>query len=221
MRQLMLPLKSPTTYTHQSYYTSRCNQDAYEWVKAYPTWKAMQHTTGLCIEGAEQCGKSHLCTIAHKLYPSSHFLNGKDDLSKLHPFDLAQPLIIIDNADKANEEWLFHLFNHARSTKRHLLLSMHSPYQQWCQLPDLHSRLSTMLHTILFPPDDEAMQNILQKQFTDIGIIVTDQLIQYLSTHIDRTYSAINFWVKHLNQKSIELKKPVSVNLARQLLSLT
>lgn len=214
MKQLALTFSNMPDYRADSYVVSACNADAYQWLKAWPAWS---NTIGALIIGEPFSGKTHLCHTFLERFPHARMLNGRAH-TYCHPFDLAESLFIIDDADKAPPEWLFHLFNHVRAKNGHIMLTMARSYHDWCQLPDLTSRLSTLATFTLSLPDDDMVLTLLKKNLNDCGVFTNEAVLVYLAQRIDRSYAMLNDCVRVLERLSAEQKRNITIAFVRGIL---
>lgn len=214
MKQRAFSFPNTTLHTRESYVVSTCNADAYQWLEAWPDWPS---TIGALILGEPHSGKTHLCQTFKEKNPHARFLNGQVCAAN-HPFEFKESLFVFDDADYAPEPWLFHFFNHAKEKGAQFVITMTRPYQDWCTLPDLSSRLTTLSTFTLNLPDDAMVQTLLKKNLIDCGVFVDDQVLTYLGQHIDRSYAAIDHWVQLLERLSAEQKRNITVSFVRGIL---
>ncbi|MBI1953998.1 MAG: hypothetical protein HYS39_00150 [Proteobacteria bacterium] len=89
--QQPLPLKNKEDYSEKSFYVHPSNQEAYLWIKSWPSWPAP-----FClIYGEEGCGKTHLAHLWQSLSNAVFF-----DLYSSPPFQ--EHFYILENL----EQWL-------------------------------------------------------------------------------------------------------------------
>lgn len=137
---------------------------------------------------------------------------------------LAGASVLIDDADQlagaAGEEALFHLHNHLQATRGQLLLTGRAPARDWgLALPDLLSRLVAASHVALAPPDDALLAAVLVKLFNDRQIQVSPQLIDFLLARIERSLAQARAVVAALDARALAAKRPVSRQLAAEILA--
>ena len=117
------------------------NREALAWIDRWPDWPA----PALALGGPPGCGKTHLLRIwaarAGAALMEGGDLEGKS-VADLSEMIAASPTIAIDDAQRAPERALFHLYNLAREHHGHLLLVAEALPAHWrIALPDLASRL--------------------------------------------------------------------------------
>lgn len=179
----------------------------------------------LVLSGPKGAGKTHLAHIwaarAKAQWVTPKALAG-DLPALLHRAPGAA--VAIDDADRlartAGEEALFHLHNHLQASGGSLLLTAASPVRDWgLALPDLTSRLSAAAHVTLSAPDDALLAAVLVKLFNDRQIRVQPALIDYLLARMERSLAQANALVARLDARSMVLGRPVSRQLAHEILS--
>ena len=119
-RQLRLELKQPPSYRREDFVISGTNAEAVRALDAWPNW----HGGVLALTGPEGSGKTHLArawmlqTGAVELSPDKHVgdLNGLRGRSML-----------LETAESAESETLFHLINMAAHDGGGLLLTSRAP----------------------------------------------------------------------------------------------
>ena len=193
-----------------------CNADAYRWLEAWPAWPL--DTMGALILGEPHSGKTHLCHTFVEKNRQARFLNGQVCAAN-HPFELKESLFVLDDADRAPAPWLFHFFNHAKERGAQFVMTMSQPYQNWCTLPDLSSRLATLSTFTLSLPDDALVLALLKKNLVECGVFVDEQVLMYLGQHIDRSYAMVDHWVRLLERLSAEQKRNITIAFIRGILN--
>lgn len=188
----------------------------YQWLEAWPNWPL--EAIGALILGEPHSGKTHLCQSFIEKNNHARFLNGQVCAAN-HPFEFKESLFVLDDADYAPEPWLFHFFNHAKEKGAQFIITMSKHHQDWCTLPDLSSRLTTLPTFTLNLPDDAMVHALLKKNLIDHGVFVDDQVLTYLGKHIDRSYAAINQWVQLLDRLSAEQKRNITIAFVREILN--
>lgn len=133
--------------------------------------------------------------------------------------------IVIDDAQAlartAGEEALFHLVNHLRG-RGQLLLTARQPVRDWgLALPDLVSRLTAAAHPALAEPDQALLAAVLVKLFADRQLRVEPALIDYLLDRMERSLGAARRLVARLDQVSLQRRRRITRDLAREVLAQT
>lgn len=207
--QLRLPLK--TDAPSAPFLRSECNQSAAFILDRWPdnTGRVM----ALC--GPAGCGKSHLARLWAERVGALPLIGS--EAAQADPLELEGRPVLLDIAQDADDETLFHLINLAQTDGGALLLvSRPSPRRWTVQLPDLRSRLDALRVTAMDEPDDVVLAAILRARFAERSITPGEDVIDYLVRRIDRSAAAAAQVVDRLDA----LHKPVTRPLARQVLDL-
>ena len=209
--QLRLPLQSDVPMGASSFVRSSSNEDAVRVLERWPD--AAGQVMAIC--GPAGCGKSHLAAIwAERV--GAVALNGAE-AAHHDPLELEGRPVLLDIAQDADDETLFHLINLAQADGGALLLvSRPSPRHWKVKVPDLRSRLDSIRVTAMEEPDDVVLAAILRARFAERSITPTDELIDYLVRRIDRSAAAVEDVVTRLDEQH----RPVTRALARQVLGM-
>jgi chromosomal replication initiation ATPase DnaA len=143
----------------------------------------------LILLGPSGSGKTHLGHI-FAAQTEGLFLTAEEtnhlDLTALQPV-----AYVVDDAERASEEALFHLFNHVQKAGQQLVLLTENQPVAWnVELPDLSSRLNAMRIITLPEPDENLLVAILNKLFAQRAISPSPDLIDYIVRRMDRSVSA-------------------------------
>ena len=178
--------------------------------------KAMEDTSSwanniLAVIGPKGCGKTHLGHIWSDKH-NAISLDGRDGFVPRRNY--RNQSLWIDNASKADEYTLFTLINLTITGElTALLLSDQNMPSAWdVQLPDLHSRLKNVQIARLQEPDEDLLRAIITKLFMDRGLKVSENLIEYLIVHADRSVDSLRTLIRNLDKQAAAEK----VNVTRQ-----
>lgn len=207
--QMKLPLQRAVPAGAAQFVRSGCNAEA---VKALERWPDDAGRV-MAICGPAGCGKSHLAAIwAERV--GAVALHGSE-AALADPLELEHRPVLLDIAQDADDETLFHLINLAQAEGGALLLvSRPSPRAWKVELPDLRSRLDAMRVVAMEEPDDNVLAAILRARFAERSIAPADEVIDYLVHRIDRSAAAASAVVERLDAEH----RPVTRALARQVL---
>lgn len=207
--QLKLPLQRVVPTGAAGFVRSDCNAEAARVLDLWPD--AAGQVMAIC--GPAGCGKSHLAAIWAERVGAVPLNGGEAALAD--PLELEHRPVLLDIAQDADDETLFHLINLAQAEGGALLLvSRPSPRQWSVQVPDLRSRLDALRVVAMEPPDDMVLAAILRTRFLEHSIAPGDGVIDYLVRRIDRSAAAAADIVTRLDAEH----RPVTRVLARQVL---
>jgi len=208
-RQLRLKLSRPSSYARTDFVLSDTNREAIAALDAWPGW----HGACLALVGPEGSGKTHLaCGWAERAGALTLGL-GVGDLAGAH----GRP-VLVEDADRADPETLFHLINMAPAGGGLLLTSRRHPRTWPTELPDLRSRLNALNVAVIGEPDDVVLEGVLRKFFRERNIRPADDVYPYLMRRIERSVRMAREIVARLDEAADAEQREITRNLARQIL---
>lgn len=187
-----LPLAWPVDHRPERLAITAANQSAAAWLATPGLWPVPV----TLLVGPHGSGKSHLAGW----FAARHHAR------------------IIESAEAADGECLFHAWNAATRDHPLLLTSRLLPRDWGHGLPDLASRLAATPLVRLGEPDDELLAAVLAKLFAERGIKVGDDLLRWLLLRIERSLSAAQAVVAALDAASLARRRAVTIPLAREVI---
>lgn len=205
--QLRLPLERHGA--SEAFVVSASNEAAVRLLERWPDGAG----SVLALHGPAGSGKSRLAEIwAERI--GAIALHGAE-AGLIDPQEIEGRPLLLDRAQDADDESLFHLINLAVSTGAPLLLASRRAPRGWATaLPDLRSRLDAMRTVGLEAPDDAVLAAILRTRFAERSIAPTPEVINYLVRRLDRSAEAAASVVERLDARH----RPVTRVLAREVL---
>jgi DnaA regulatory inactivator Hda len=220
--QLPLDLGHRPALGQADFVVAAGNRDAVAWLDRWPDWPA----SALVIHGPAGCGKSHLVAVWRARSEARALAVDRLEREAITPLIEARGHLVLDNADDAlaaggepAETALFHLYNAVKARGDTLLLAARIPPARWrLALPDLASRLSALPAIAVAQPDDALMAAVLAKLFADRQLAVDRRVIDYLATHMERSFASARRLVDILDREALARRRPVTRPLAAELL---
>ncbi len=125
----------------------------------------------------------------------------------------------VDDAETQSAEDLFHIWNRAASENKPLLLLSQKLPSEWdIAIPDIKSRIASAQLWHIGPPDEEMLIGLLHKHAHDQGLHIADDVVHYLARRMERSYQEAQFMIEEAGHLSSELRKPINLAMAKQLL---
>ena len=215
--QFTFDLSHETAFGRSDFLASDSNAVALGWIDRWPEWPC----PALALYGPAGCGKTHLVHL-WRARTSSVIVPG-ETLSEELAARLASEQryrVAIDDADRASERALLHLFKLCLENRGNVLLAARLPPASWTvALPDLGSRLRAVLAVGIEPPDDALLGAALVKQFSDRQLHVPRDVIGYLIKHMERSFAAAADTTARLDSASLSESRAITVPLARRILA--
>lgn len=183
------------------------------------------------LYGGEGSGKSHLlnamCVATRERDERAFYLAlkrlPKDAMASLQGLEKLD-LVCVDDlhviaGDRAWEEALFHCFNRIREANGRLLVSSRERLSALeLVLPDLKSRLAWGLRLQLLPLQDKDKLEVINLHCIALGLVLPEDVQQYLLKHHDRSMAALVHTVERLQQAALTHKRRITIPLAREVL---
>ncbi|MDB2414595.1 DnaA/Hda family protein [Rickettsiales bacterium] len=207
------------SFSEHDFIVSSCNEDAFNFINSWPNWQ----TNAALIYGDKASGKTHLANIWQGKN-SAKFVNlaDIDNLEAIGLITESNDCIILEDIDKANNEIaLFHLMNHAKEQGCSVLFtaSCH-PSMMNIRLPDLRSRLHAINCIKLDIPDEFMMKILLTKGFINKQIKISEDVVDFIVTRMERSFVQIKEVVEKIDQSSLEEKRNITIPFIRSIFNI-
>lgn len=214
-RQLAFALNYPENYAREDFLSGPPNAAALALIDSWPDWPDRV----VALIGPEGSGKTHLASIWAS--EAGARVIGARSLSHIDlPAALATGALVVEDltAEDLDERALFHLLNLAREEGATLLLTgRHPPAGITASIRDLVSRLRALPVVTVFPPDDTLLRALIVKLAADRQLLVDEALVNYLATHIERSFAAARAAVRRLDEEAMRQKRAPTRALAAEL----
>jgi len=217
MIQLTLDLPRRTAFDRSDFLISDSNIAAVEWIDRWPDWPSV----ALVLHGPSGCGKTHLAHLWRER-ASAVIIAGETMTEARLPHLLAAGphRVAVDDADRAPERALLHLYNSCVEQRGGVLITARRPPGSWkVVLGDLRSRLRAVPVVGIDAPDDALLGAVLVKYFADHQLRVAPDVIVYLIRRIERSLDAAEKIVARLDAAALSKGGPVTIPLARKVLA--
>lgn len=217
MTQLVFDFPNSETFGRADFVASEANAGALAWIERWPEWPFPV----LVMHGPEGAGKTHLahlwCERAAALFVAGVSL---DETCLAKTIECRASRIVVDDADRAGEAMLLHLFNACLETAGSLLLTARQAPGLWpITLADLRSRLRASHAVGIGPPDDGLLGAVLVKHFADRQLRVGAEVIAYLVCHMERSLAAARAVAASLDREALDGNGAVTLRLAHRVLN--
>jgi len=210
-QQLLEIRENHPDYSADNFYVSPSNIDAFSWVKNWPDWPS----SCLFISGPAFSGKTHLTEIWKEKTGAILLDREKLDYRKID----GKSCYIIDNIITTDEEQLFHILNKIKETNSWLLLTSDLPFAQMnLKLADLKSRLAAALNVSILNPDDELLEKILIKHFSDRQLRIEKDVMKFLVPRLERSFLAVRNFTEKVDMISLVEKRNITVPFVSKIL---
>jgi chromosomal replication initiation ATPase DnaA len=215
-RQLALALEHSESFARDDFVEGAANSAALALIDRWPDWP----NRTVVLVGPEGSGKSHLAAI-WAAAAGARFVSSRA-LHEVHlPSTLATGAVVVEDLapGSIDERALFHLLNLVREDDAFALLTAQTPPAGWkLATRDLASRLRALPTVKLAPPDDAMLRVVIVKLCSDRQLLPDEALVNYLTTHIERSFSSARDVIAALDREALRQKRPVTRALAAEML---
>jgi chromosomal replication initiation ATPase DnaA len=214
-QQDLLNINRVISFSEEDYTVTSSNDKAWRFIKSWPHWNASSFGKIAYIHGEQGSGKSHLASIWQQT-SSATCVTSAIIISK----DFGDTNYWLDNVENflQHEQNILHLFNHVVSSQKCMLITSRKHVKQLgIKLPDLLSRMGSILSIKIEQPDENMIERIVTKYFADSQILVSPKTIKYLLNRIDRSYAAMSDVLTAIDRASLLKKQRISTSLIRSL----
>lgn len=195
-RQLALPFAHMPHYESADLIESACNEVSLAWLRRTEDWPDRR----LALAGAEGSGKTHMLHVWARREGGT-LLPGLALVGE--PFPPTRP-IAVDDADMARERPLLHLLNAAAEARLPVVLAGRTPPARWpVALPDLASRLRSILAVQIGPADDRLLRALLARLLAERQLQVPEAVQDWLLARLPRTPAALREAAARLDRAAL------------------
>jgi hypothetical protein len=192
--QIALPLDWPQTEGESRFIVSSANREAFEHFRKWTLWPVK----ATVLTGPRRSGRTLLArTFAERVH-------GR----------------VIDQADRHEEEEVFHAWNHAQDSGLPLILVADVAPPAWSPtLPDLRTRLAITPVARINQPDDKLFEALIQLLFADRGLHVPGEALRFMTERLGREYWTAERAVEEIDRFAIAERARVTMPTIRRALS--
>jgi chromosomal replication initiation ATPase DnaA len=215
-RQLAFDFALPPRLGAGELIVGAANAGAVDHLERWPDWPARV----VLLVGPPASGKSHLAALWAEASDAVRLAAG--DLPGLDPLAAVAggAVVVEDLGPGVDERALFHLVNAVLARPGHLLLTAETAPATWgLGLPDLVSRLRAATPLTLAEPDDDLLEAVIAKHFSDRQLAVDPSLPAFLARRMERSYAAARALVEALDREALASRAPVTRAVATRLLA--
>jgi chromosomal replication initiation ATPase DnaA len=127
---------------------------------------------------------------------------------------------LVDQAERADEEELFHAWNDAQDSGLPLVMIADEVPPAWApRLPDLRTRLAITPVATIGQPDDALFTALMQLLFADRGLHVAPEALRFMAERLNREYWTAERAIEEVDRFAIAERARVTLPTIRRALS--
>ena len=209
-------------YTFDRFIVGNSNKFAYAAAKAVANHPGGQEYNPLFIYGNSGLGKTHLLyAIGHSIYEEDHskkiaYIKGDDFTNRLVSSLQARKmkefreefrnvdLLLVDDIQfiagkESTQEEFFHTFNSIYEAGHQIVITSDRPPLEMSLLDDrLRTRFEGGVMADVQPPDLETRMVIIRNKASQLGLILSDDAVQYIANNITANIRQLEGVIKKL-----------------------
>ena len=221
LEQLPLSLSHPTDFYSDDLVVTKSNKSAYELIERWPDWPMPVAV----LVGPDGSGKTHFASVWADISKAQKV--GPDQLDQAIIFIEKGIPVLVEDMDSVdvNEVVVFHLINsvkesHVINPTTTLLITARKGPSNWnVKLDDLASRLRSVTLATLEQPDDELLNAVAFKLFSDRQITVDPSVVAFLVSRSERSLFALGKTVDQIDRLALQRKSKITKALVSEALS--
>ncbi|QNM83608.1 chromosomal replication initiator DnaA [Sphingomonas sabuli] len=126
---------------------------------------------------------------------------------------------LVDQAERADEEELFHAWNAAQESGRPLVMIVDQVPPAWdIALPDLRTRIAVTPVARVEDPDDAMFQALIELHFADRGLHIPREALRFMAERLHRDYWTAERAVEIVDRFAIAERARLSLPTVRKAL---
>ena len=189
--QIALPLDWPQSQGESRLIVTGANRDAFDHFRKWSMWPVK----ATLLTGPRRSGRSLL---------ARNFVERVGGR-------------VIDQADRTDEEELFHAWNAAQESGRPVVMIVDRAPPEWdIALPDLRTRIAVTPVARIHEPDDELFQALVQLHFADRGLHIPTDALRFMSDRLHRDYWTVERAVEAIDRFAIAERARLSLPTIRR-----
>lgn len=175
--QIALPLNWPQAGDESRFILSDANRAAFEHFRHWSMWPVK----ATVLSGPRRSGRSLLARgfVAR--------VGGR----------------LFDDAERHDEEALFHAWNQAQETGRPLVMVVEDGHDWQVALPDLRTRLAVTPVIRILQPDDRLFGALIELLFADRGLHIPADAVRFIVGRVHRDYLTAERIVEAIDRHAI------------------
>jgi hypothetical protein len=190
--QIALPLDWPQSSDERRFILSDANRDAFEHFRHWSMWPVK----ATVLAGPRRSGRSLLA----------------------RGFVVRVGGRLFDDAERHEEEALFHAWNQAQETGRPLVMVVDDSNGWAVKLPDLRTRLAVTPVARIHQPDDALFGALIELLFADRGLHIPQDALRFIAGRVHRDYLTAEQVVEAIDRFAIAERARLSLPTVRRAL---
>ena len=212
MNQFVFDLEAKTNFSESDFFVNSTNKKAVDLVSLWPDW----YNKAAIIYGEGRSGKSHLGNIWMQR-ADAKLIDLKNNDINFNKGSKRNYLIDNFSLIKSDQEnIILDIFNQCLFNDNYILFLCSENKDINFKFKDLESRFKSILSTVIEMPNDQMIEVLINKYFSDHQISITTDVIKYLSSRVARSYSDLSDMLIKINNLSLKNKQKITIPFLRE-----
>jgi hypothetical protein len=191
--QIALPLDWPQSGDERRFILSDANREAFEHFRHWSMWPVRATVlTGPRRSGRSLLARGFVDRVGGRLF---------------------------DDAERHDEEALFHAWNEAQETGKPVIMVVDDSDGWSVRLPDLKTRLAVTPVARIHQPDDALFGALIELLFADRGLHIPGEALRFITGRVHRDYLTIEQVVEAIDRFAIAERARLSLPTVRRALT--
>lgn len=218
MQQIAFSFTGSDAYDSDEFIESNSNSLACSAIDNWQDyWGVEPYPRALIIQGPKVSGKTFLAKRWAK-NTDALFIKKMHEVTE-NILSEHQSFIVEDFDSSWNEEKFLHIFNLLSENQKYLLVTCRMLPE--IKLPDLSSRMKSVNLINIQQPDDNMMQMLIFKLFSNYSVVISNEVVNFLIKVLPREFPAIVESVNVINDFALENKRKITIPIVKQALELS
>ncbi len=190
--QIALPLDWPQAGDERRFILSDANRAAFDHFRQWSLWPVKATVlTGPRRSGRSLLARSFIARVGGRLF---------------------------DDAERHDEEELFHAWNQAQESGKPLVMVVGDSEAWTVQLPDLRTRLAVTPVARILQPDDALFSALIELLFADRGLHIPREALSFVTGRVHRDYLTAEKVVEAVDRFAIAERARLTLPTVRRAL---
>ena len=191
--QIALPLDWPQAADERRFILSDANREAFDHFRRWSMWPVRATIlTGPRRSGRSLLARGFIARVAGRLF---------------------------DDAERHDEEELFHAWNQAQESGRPLVMVVGDSEAWEVRLPDLRTRLAVTPVARIHQPDDALFAGLIELLFADRGLHIPREALSFIAGRVHRDYLTAEKVVEAVDRFAIAERARLTLPTVRRALA--
>lgn len=202
---MTIDFKWPQNFSRSSFIIAPCNSDAFHILQSVDKWPK----GNLLISGPPFSGKTHLSKIFLSQNPGQK-------ITKINFEEKISSCCVVDSLESLTEKQIMNIFYRTQPFNIPVLWLSRHPRK--FSLNDLNTRFNSIFSINILEPDEKTFKAVFAKRCLDFGLIINEEMLEYITRRVEIKYDSINTLILKLNSYCLKHIRPPSIPILSRII---